>query len=79
MVSNFAKPHVPMRQQCHEAFLKHNKESRKSILSRNILENTRWALTAMLGGLSCAAQRLPEDDWPLRGWRLGFSGSLVHS
>lgn len=34
MVSDFAKPHVPMRQQCHEAFLKHNKESHKSKYSR---------------------------------------------
>lgn len=77
MVSDFAKPHVPMRQQC----LKYNKESHKSILFRNILGNTRWALTAVLGSLGCAAQRLPEDDWPLGGggWRLGFSGSLVHS
>lgn len=71
VVSDFARSRVPMRQQCHGAFLKHNKESCKSILFRDIHRNIRWGLQQW-GRLSRRAQRLPQDDWPLGGWKLGF-------
>lgn len=41
VISDFAKSHVPVRQQCHEASWKHNKESCRSILFKHIHRNIR--------------------------------------
>lgn len=43
------------------------------------METLGGLVTAKLGNLSCGPQRLPEDTWPLRWWKLGFLWSLVHS